>query len=160
MASEIFQVVSQGSTKWLSRLSKITETNYYNYYKKFHVSCVTFRVSHVTCHMSSVTCHMPCVTFHVSPVPCHLSLTLTAIANNPPPANSPIMLVRKDPKTKKKGYFFYFFYLKTKTQQCLDVSQYQRLRPLTTSLQSTGRRLFRDSTNTHTHDIRTSRLRD
>ena len=46
-------------------------------------------------HVSHVTCHM-------SPVTCHLSLTQTATATNPAPANYPPMhsrVVRKDPKT-------------------------------------------------------------
>ena len=47
------------------------------------------------CHISGATCHKSCVT-------CHLSLT--PIATNPQPANSPTMhsrLVQKDPKTQK-----------------------------------------------------------
>ena len=62
-----------------------------------HVSHVTFtcQVSGVMCPVSHVTCCMLRVT-------CHLSLTPTATAIDPPPANSTIMhsrLVRKDPKT-------------------------------------------------------------
>ena len=57
------------------------------------------------CHVSGVMCHdVSYVTWLVSPVTCHLSLTLTATATDPPPANSPSMyskLVRKDPKTHK-----------------------------------------------------------
>ena len=49
------------------------------------------------CHVSGVTYHGLCVT-------CHLSLTPTAKATDPPPANSPIMhsgLICKDQKPKK-----------------------------------------------------------
>ena len=47
---------------------------------------------------------MSCVTCRVSQVTCHLSLTPTATATDPPPANSPIMhnrLVCKEPKLYK-----------------------------------------------------------
>ena len=57
-------------------------------------------MSYVTCLVSYVTCHMSHVKCHVSRVACHLSLTPTATATDPPPANSPIMysrLVRKEP---------------------------------------------------------------
>ena len=49
---------------------------------------------YIMCQVSNVMCY-------VSDVNCHMSLTPTATATNPPPANSPIMhsrLVRKDPK--------------------------------------------------------------
>ena len=48
-----------------------------------------------------VVSHMSCATCHVSNVACHLSLTPTATATDPHPANSPSMhsrLVCKDPK--------------------------------------------------------------
>ena len=64
----------------------------------FHMSGVTFLMSIVTCHLSRVICHQ-------SPVTCHLSLTPTAAATDPPPANSPTMHSRpvgKDHKNPNK----------------------------------------------------------
>ena len=40
---------------------------------------------------SEVTCQWLRLTCYVSPVTCHISLTSTATATDPPPANSPIM---------------------------------------------------------------------
>ena len=51
------------------------------------------------CHVS----HFPVHLLHVN---CHLSLTPTATATDPPPANSPTMhswLVFKDPKYQQKN---------------------------------------------------------
>ena len=39
-------------------------------------------MSPVICHVLPVPCHLSCVT-------CHLSITLTATATDPPPANFP-----------------------------------------------------------------------
>ena len=41
--------------------------------------------------VSGVRCHVLCVTCCMSPVTCHMSLTQTATATDPPPANSPSM---------------------------------------------------------------------
>ena len=72
-----------------------------------------------TCHVSRVMC---CV-LHIT---CHLSLTSTATATDPPPANLPIMhsrLVRKDPRTQK--LFKTQKIIETsKNQKCLDARQY------------------------------------
>ena len=78
-------------------------------------------MSHVTCQVTRVMCHVSYITFHVSCVACHLSITPTASATDPPPANSPNMhsrLVPKDPKTLKK--FKTQKIIKTaKTRKCL-----------------------------------------
>ena len=66
------------------------------------VSSVRCQVAHFTCHVLCVTCHLSSVTYHISPVNCYLSLTTTARATDPPPANSSdmqIRLVQKKPKT-------------------------------------------------------------
>ena len=52
-------------------------------------------------YMSPVTCHMSCVTCFLSPVTCHMSLTQTATATDPPPANSPLFHSKLVCKTKK-----------------------------------------------------------
>ena len=66
-----------------------------------HVRC---QVSGVRCHMSGVMCCMSGVMCCVSTVTCHLSLTPTATATDPPPANSHIMActLRKKYKKQKK----------------------------------------------------------
>ena len=54
----------------------------------------------IICHMSGVACCVLRVT-------CHLSITPTATATDPPPANSPIMhsrLVAKTPPKKNANY--------------------------------------------------------
>ena len=71
-----------------------------------HVSIEKKRcqASHITCHMSCVMCHFSRFTCCMSPGTCQMSLTPTATATEPPPANSPTMdcrLVRKDQKPNK-----------------------------------------------------------
>ena len=41
----------------------------------------------VTCHLSHITCHVSPVTCNMSQFICHISLTPTAIATDPLPAN-------------------------------------------------------------------------
>ena len=87
-----------------------------------------------------------------------LNTDLTPTATDPPPANSPIMhsrLVHKDKKPKinakpKKSW-------KWRETKLCDARPILPKGPLTRSLQSTGRWVFRNGT---THDRPTSRLRD
>ena len=96
--------------------------------------------------MSSVTCHVLHVTCHVSHITCHLSLTPTATATDPLPAKSPIIHSRLDNKTQEANKIF-------KTQKIIK-KYYGRpllaMCPLTKGLQSTGKWVFRDGTDTHT----------
>ena len=80
----------------------------------------------IKCHVSRITCHVSCVMLLVSHVTCHLSLTPTATATDPPPANSPIMhsrLVGKEPKIPKK-FKTQIITKTTKTKKGLEVCQY------------------------------------
>ena len=101
------------------------------------------KVKNVMCRVSRVMCH-------VSRVTCHLSLTPTATATDPFPANSPIMhsrLVRK--KTQK---FQKQKNIKTAKAQKSRGMPILAIHSLTRNLQSTGKRGFHDGTHTHTTD--------
>ena len=114
------------------------------------------------CQVSGVRCHMSRVTCCVSPVTCHLSLTLTATATEPPPANCPIMHIRlvcqNPPKTKliqnAKNH---------QNNKNLKISwgmPILAIRSSTRSLQSSGKQVVCDGMDTQTDDTRTLRLRD
>ena len=87
-----------------------------NIYIWCHLSGVAFQVSRVTCHVS-------CVASHMSHGTCHMSLTPTATAMDPPPANSPTMhsrMVCEDPKINFfRGQFQTISELKLKIQGTL-----------------------------------------
>ena len=128
------------------------------------LSCVLCSVSCVICHVSCVMCHVSCVACHLSPVTCHRSLTPTARASYPPPANSPIMqskLVCKDLRTP--NFLTQKSYQSSKNQKMSIVVPIlaMDLRPEVSS--PPGSR-FGDGTNryTHTHarlmDITNQRL--
>ena len=107
-------------------------------------------MSHVTFHMSHVTCRMLRVT-------CHLSLTPTATATDPSPANSPIMHSRLvcqpnfSPSSKAQSHWNN---KKTNTSRGMPILP---IRSSTRSLQFTGKRGFHDGRQTD--NLRTSRLR-
>ena len=52
--------------------------------QKSLVMCI---MSGIKCHMSHFTCHGSSATYHLFPITFHLSLTPTATATDPPPAN-------------------------------------------------------------------------
>ena len=85
-------------------------------YSQYPVSGVTCHVSHVTCQMSHVKCCMPHVT-------CHMSLTPTAIATDPPPANSPTLHSRMVCKDKR-------FFLNARPFKLHSEPQFSILSPL------------------------------
>ena len=61
---------------------------------RFFVSCVRYKKNiyiKKNYQVLYVRCHVSCVTCRVSPVTFHMSLTPTATATDPPPANSPKM---------------------------------------------------------------------
>ena len=84
-------------------------------------------LSFVTCQVSGVTCQMSGVTCYMLRVICHLSLTLTAKATDPTPANSPIM------------------------QSTSNGMPILAIHSSTRSLQSTKKRGFRNETDRQTH---------
>ena len=94
-------------------------------------------------------------TVHVLLGTCHLSLTPTATATNPPPANSPIImhsrLVCKDPKTRNN-----FKRQKSSKRQKLKMSRGMPILviySLTRSLQFTGKQGFQEGTDNIVTDI-------
>ena len=101
----------------------------------------------IACWGSDIHIHMFNVlrfTCRVSPVTCHFSLTPTATATDPPTANFPIMhsrLVCKEPQTHL-GMAILAIHSSTR------------------SLQSTRKQVFRDGTDTRTHDSQTLQIRD
>ena len=114
----------------------------------YYVSCVMCHFSCVMCHVSCVMCHVSYVACRVSSVTCHLSLTQTATATDPPPANSPFVqsrLVHKDPQIqknieKKKNIWNEKILKRSRGMPILAV------RSLSRSLQFTKKRVFRDGT--------------
>ena len=107
--------------------------------------------------MSCLTRHMIGVTCQVSRVVCHLSLMSTATATDPSPANSTIMqrkLFCKDQKTQKfqrpKNYLNN--QKKQKQKQTYIGMPILVIHSLTTRLQSNRKRVFRNGTDTHTHN--------
>ena len=102
-----------------------------------------FQVSQIMCKVSGVRCLMTHVACHLLSVTCHMSLTLTAKATYPPPANSPIMhcrLFHKDPKKiiKPKNVMRYVNISDTVCDQKYPVHS------------------FRNGTNTHTTERHTN----
>ena len=119
-------------------------------------------MSHTTCNVSCTMYPVTHVAFCRSPVICHLSLMPKATATDPPPANSPTMhsrMVGKDQKNQNKNLNKREREKKCKSKMSRGRPNL-RLRSLTRSLQSTGKRCLQTWTDRQTGRSRISQLID